>query len=523
MLLDHRGLPFKEAELRREQARPAGRGARPWTYAAVASGLTPSKLSALFTAADGGDHAELLTLAADIERRDSHTRAQLSTRKLALAGLPWQVEAASDDKAETDLAEEINAVLKRGFSSLVVNCMDAVLKGYSVIEIEWLKGPKWIPARYIWRDPRHFAFDPEDGTTLRLRTDEKPKEGVDLPAFKFIAHVPTLVSGPVATAGLVRPLGVMYSVKTLGVGAWLAFMEIFGIPTRLGKYSPGATDDEKDALERAVQLIGLDGSGIMPSTTEIELLDAIGKGSGTGEHERMAEWADRQISKAVLGQTLTADQGASYAQGKVHNLVRRDILLADALALQATLQRDLVQAYVDINYGVREVYPQIRCMTDEPEDRKAYVDALVPLIDRGMKVEASSLRDKFGLEEPAEGAEVLHPEGQAAPAEGPGAPAQAPAAKTAKQASGAGVQRMAAEDDPADFIDAESDPDDWAETTKPIRAAVDRAAADAGETFAGFLAALAGETADGSDLVRSLALKTLQARGMGDATDEVNP
>jgi phage gp29-like protein len=518
MLYDHRGQPVKEAELRRDQAKPSARGARPWTYAAVASGLTPSKLAALFTAADGGDNAELLTLAGDIERRDLHTRAQLSTRKLALAGLPWQVDAASDDGFEVALAEELGALIRRPtFQSLVVDAMDAVMKGFAAIEIGWQRGARWTPTSFTWRDPRHFVFDPEDGTTLRLRTDEKPKEGVEMPAFKFITHAPRLVSGPVATAGLVRPLGVMYSIKTLGVGAWLSFMEIFGIPTRLGKYTRGATEDDIDALEKAVQMIGLDGSGVMPDTTQIELLDAIGKGAATGEHERMTEWADRQISKGVLGQTLTADQGASYAQGKVHNLVRRDILLADALALRATLQRDLVQAYVDLNYGPREVYPQIHCITDEPEDRRAFIEALSVAIDRGLRVEASQVRDRFGLDEPAEGAEVLHPLGQP-PVAGGSAPAQVPAKQTAT-----GTQRMAAADDadePADFIAGESDPADWETTTKPMRAAIDRAAA-AGETFDGFLSALARETADGSKLVQSLAMKTLQARGMGDATDEV--
>lgn len=222
MLYDHLGRPIKEADLRRDQAPPASRGSRPWTYAVVASGLTPTRLAALFTAADVGDTAELLTLASEIERRDSHTRAQLATRKLALAGLPWHVEAASDDATEVAIADEITAIVQRpALQSCVVGAMDAVMKGY---------GPKWIPTSFTWRDQRHFALDKEDGTTLRLRTDTAPKDGVDLPAFKFITHIPQLVSGPVATAGLVRPLGVMYSVKTLGVGAWLAFMEIFGIP-----------------------------------------------------------------------------------------------------------------------------------------------------------------------------------------------------------------------------------------------------------------------------------------------------
>jgi phage gp29-like protein len=224
-LADAAGRPFKEADLRKggEHAKPAGRGARPWTYAAIAGGLTPSKLAAMFVAADSGDNVELLTLASDIERRDSHAGAQLRTRKLALASLPWKVEAVSDDTREVALAEELQALVERPeFTFLVIDLMDAVSKGYSVAEITWERGARWSPRAFIWRDQRHFTLDPENGTTLRLRTEAQPKDGEEMPAFCFVAHVPRLASGPLATSGLVRPLAVMYSVKTLGLAAWLA-------------------------------------------------------------------------------------------------------------------------------------------------------------------------------------------------------------------------------------------------------------------------------------------------------------
>lgn len=527
-IADYLGRPFKEADLRREHARPASRGARPWTYAAVAAGLTPSKLAGLFTAADGGDNKDLLTLAADLERRDSHAGAQLRTRKLALAGLPWQVEAVDDSDAEKNLAAELQALVMRpSFVELVIHCMDAVLKGYSVAEIEWERGAKFVPKRFVWRDPRHFCFDKEDGSTLRLRTEAQPQDGEDLPAFKFITHVPILASGPVATAGLIRPLAVMYSVKTLGVGAWLAYMEVFGVPTRIGKYPTGAPEDDVDALERAVQMIGIDGSGVMPNTTQIEVLDATGRGNGTGEHEKLARWADEQVSKAVLGQTMTADSGSSLSQAKIHQLVRRDILLADALALAATLQRDFIQVYVDVNYGPRDLYPQIRCLTEEPEDRKAFVDALVPLVDRGLRVEQSVVRDKIGIPEPAEDVapeDLLQPMSKApAAAPTPGdeeaaPPAKGPAAKASR--TGRRPAQLAVEGE--DFIDKDLASVDWGEAGAEVLAAV-RRAKDGATNFTDFLARLRDESADVSKLVESLALRTLQARGVGDATDEVTP
>ena len=66
---------------------------------------------------------------------------------------------------------------------------------------------------------------------------------------------------------------------------------------------------------------------------------------------RLAEWLDRQTSKAVLGQTMTTDDGSSQAQATVHNEVRHDILKSDARQLANTLNRDLIQPYVDLNFG----------------------------------------------------------------------------------------------------------------------------------------------------------------------------
>lgn len=503
-LADAAGRPFRAADLAREHAAPAGRGARAWSYAAVASGLTPKKLGALLTAADQGDLKDLLTLAGDIERRDSHIGAQLRTRKFALASLPWKIEAVSDDAREVALAEELQALIGRpDFTFLVINLMDAVMKGYAVAEIGWERGAKWTPKKFTWRDQRHFVVSKEDGTSLRMLSEEKPQDGEELPAFVFIVHAPVLTSGPLALAGLARPLAVMYACKTLGIGAWLAYMEIFGVPTRLGKYPAGMPEEDRDALKKAIAAIGFDGYGVMPATAQVELLDAIGRGNGTGEHERLTEWVDRQTSKAILGQTMTADAGSSLSQAKVHQLVRRDILLADAMALAATLQRDLINVYVDINYGPRVEYPKLVCQTAEPEDKKVFVDTLAQMVDRGLQVEQSVVRDRLGLPEPAAGAEVL--------TRGGGAPAQL---------AGAMRQRAAQPGDDGDFIDRESDPAEDVE--RPLLDEV-RSASKSATSFEGFLSRLSTTSVDVDTLVKDLALRQVEARGVGDATDEVNP
>ncbi len=520
-LYDHRGKPVDLKSLARESARPGRAGPRPWKYASVASALTPEKLAGILKKADDGDLVELLTLAEELERRDSHAGAQLRTRRLALAGLPWIVEAASDSKVDVDIADELQ-VQVRGhlFGSLVFNLGDGFLKPYAISEITWSRGERWKPTALTWRDPRSFAIDPEDGHTLRLKTEAKPREGEDLPAWKFVVHTPRMFSGPLTKSGLIRPCSVMYSLKTLGMSAWLAYMEIFGIPWRVGRFAANASDEDKDLLAEALQMLGMDGSIVLPQGMDIEVENAVGGGAGSKIHQDLADWADRQVSKAILGQTLTADEGASYSQGKIHNLVRRDILVADAVDLAATLQRDYVEPYCQINHGVLDAYPTIRCQTEEPEDRKTFVDMLVPLVDRGLKVESSVVRDKVGLPAPAEAksgappTEVLVPlrGGSSTPTEPPtpAAPAEPRRSKNSLQFA----------EDGADFIDRESLAEDWRKTLKSLHAEV-VAAARSSASYASFVEKLEAGTADVSKLVNSLALKTLQARGMGDATDEV--
>lgn len=409
-LKDKSGRKVDPKKLKEERARPAGTGPRPWKYASSTSTLTPSKLASTLKKADEGDCTDLLTLASDIERRDSHVGAQLRTRRLALAGLPWIVEAVGDLPEDVEIANQLQQMVKgHAFSTLVFDLLDAILKPYSVCEVIWSYGEQWTPQRFVWRDPRSFAVSLEDGSSLLLKTEANPK-GEPLDPWKYIIHAPRQFSGPITTGGLVRPIAVMYSFKTLGLAAWLGYMEIFGIPWRIGKFSQSASKDDKDTLADAIQQLGMEGGIVIPDGMDIKVLDSMGSGAGSSLHRDLCDWCDRQTSKAILGQTLTADTGGgSYAQGSVHDGIRRTILQADAVDLAATIQRDLIEPWCLINYGEGIIPPTLRCQTDSLGDRQAFVSSLIPLVDRGLLIEQSVVLDKMGLPYPKEGAQVLTP------------------------------------------------------------------------------------------------------------------
>ena len=88
---------------------------------------------------------------------------------------------------------------------------------------------------------------------------------------------------------------------------WSIFAQTYGQPLRLGKWAPGASEADKDTLFRAVANIAGDCAAIIPESMSIEFVETGSVGSSVDLYERRADWLDRQISKAVLGQTTTTD------------------------------------------------------------------------------------------------------------------------------------------------------------------------------------------------------------------------
>jgi len=420
-LYDHNGRKVELKLLQDELAAPSLTGIRTLWNETVASGLTPGRLTTLLRAAADGDPLEYLTLAEEMEERDAHYASVLGTRKRALSGLEVQVEATSDAAREVEQADAVRALTAApAFCFLVEDLLDSLGKGFSVVELVWQRSAtRWQP-RFEHRDPRWFRFDRTTGREVRLLDERNALEGVELPPYKFVVHTHRLKSGVPIRGGLAFLACWAYLFKAYTVKDWMAFLETFGMPVRVGKYGDRASKDDIAVLVRAVANIGTDAGAVLPESMQIEFPEAGGKQGSVNVYDTMAQWLDRQVSKAVLGQTMTSDDGASLAQAKVHNDVRIDILKADARQVAATLNRDLVRPFIDLNFGppADGLYPVLTLPVPEPEDIAGLVAALKELVPLGLKVEASVIRDKLGLPDPEEGAELLGV--VVAPAQGPG-------------------------------------------------------------------------------------------------------
>ena len=372
-------------------------------------GLTPVKLARIFKEADAGDPFRQMELFEEMESKDTHLFSQLQTRKLAVTGLDWEVQPFSQDETDQEIAAFVEEQLKEldGFSDNLMDILDAIGKGISFQEIEWeYRDGHVVVGNIEYVHQKKFYYDTLTDA-LMLRTEAFPG-GIPLPENKFIVHRYKARSGHPSRYGVLRVVAWMYLFKNYDLKDWVSFCEVYGMPLRLGTYDATASEKDKAALMDAIVRMGTDAAGIVPSGTDIKFIEA-NKQSSVDIYERLARFCDEQMSKAIVGQTLTSDSGGSYAQSKTHNDVRQDLTEADCKAVMETVRRDLIRPLVEFNFGVQAHVPYFILNATDTDDLKETAEIVNTLAAAGLEIPKSWLYKKFNIPAPEDGEETIGP------------------------------------------------------------------------------------------------------------------
>jgi len=315
-----------------------------------------------------------------------------------------------------------------------MDALDAIGHGYSCIELGWGRNAQglWYPNQVEHRPPTWFSCHPDDRNTLLLR-DNSSAFGVPLQPFGWIAHQHKSRAGYIARTGLFRSLAWPYLYKNYSVRDLAEFLEVYGLPIRIGKYPDNADPDTKRDLLRAILSIGHHAAGIIPESMAVELATVTGGGNGAS-FQVMIDWCEAAQSKAILGGTLTSQTGANgnRSLGDVHNEVRLDIRDDDATQLDQTLSAHLVYPMAMLNgWFADNRCPSFVSDTQEPDDLALLADALPKLASAGTPIPVRYVTRKLKIPE-REGDEAILVMGNAAPAAvDPAQPAAALAALAA--------------------------------------------------------------------------------------------
>lgn len=411
-IVDQHGKPIDQGVLKEPQTANIATLKDTW-LTPMTDGLTPARLASVLRNADNGDLLSQHRLFADMEERDAHLAAEIGKRKLALLGLDWSIEpprnASAAEKAHAEWLTEVLTDAVDPIEDLILALMDGVGHGFAPVELEWRQdGGELLPAFH----PRPQEWFRLDRSRREIRLRDTSPDGAELRPFGWAFHTHGKAkTGYIGRMGLHRVLVWPFLYKTYAIGDFAEFLETFGLPIIVGKYFAGASDEEKSSLMQAVTALGHDARAIMPADMQLEIQKIVG--GEKSPHLAMVDWADRAQSKAILGQTMSAEAKASglgSGNAALHREVRHDILVADARQIAGTITRDLLYPLIALNRGnidgLRRC-PRFAFDTGEAEDIKLFAEALPELVGVGMQIPVSWAHDKLRIPEPAKDEAVL--------------------------------------------------------------------------------------------------------------------
>ena len=173
---------------------------------------------------------------------------------------------------------------------------------------------------------------------------------------------------------------------------WDNFAEIFGMPWRIAKTS---TRDPKEyqSLQDMVFNGGRAMGAVVGMETDIQFIES-GKGDAFNVYDKRIDRANSEISKLVIGQTMTIEDGSSLSQSQTHLQVFENLVESDRDKLRDMANNKLLPLMVLHGFPVKGLRFEWDDAIDyTPEQQVAYETMIA---DR-YEVDPSYFADKYGM------------------------------------------------------------------------------------------------------------------------------
>lgn len=351
-----------------------------------------------------------ISLWADIHD-DERAYSCFQQRRLAVIAKDWIVEPGGSDRRSKKAAEHLSGQLKTlgqavvtdgvevtrigGWDHVCGKMLYGVWYGYAVAEMIWGIGEDGLIRieRIDVPDRAWFGFD----TSNRLRiTDHMGARDEEVPPHKFWAFS-TGADHDFAPYGVGLAHWLFWPVfmKRQGYPFWLQFLEKFGSPTVIGKAGEGFLDDDTKRSKIINILRDITGFGVtaIPTWLETEIVSAAN--AGEAGWERLIDRCDAAITRVILSQTMTTDDGSSRSQAEVHKDVRDEVVKSDADLECESFNQGPAVWLTRWNFpGAKP--PRVYRVMDEPEDLEKVVTRDKALKELGWHRTPESFAEVYG-------------------------------------------------------------------------------------------------------------------------------
>lgn len=265
---------------------------------------------------------------------DMHITGCIGQRLGVVLNQSFKIADVNTKKKDDKLTELFEA---DWFKDFILYSLQSRYWGHSLIELGQVlevRGKKRFD-RVVLVPREHVK--PEFGVIVKNPSDEA-KDG--------FPYLDSPMTAWVIPAGKPNDLGLFLKVapgaiskRNMGI-FWDTFGEIFGIPIRIAHTST-KDEAEHEQIESMLAKMGAASYGLFPEGTEIEFMEAQRSDSYMVFDKRI-ERLNREISKALLCQTMTIEDGASLSQSEVHLKMFERTVQSDADFVRDLVNNELI-------------------------------------------------------------------------------------------------------------------------------------------------------------------------------------
>ena len=313
--------------------------------------------------------------------QDAHLESVMQQRSLATLSRPFIV-TGTDGQAHADATEALAGSWFRDFLRLALR---SVYYGPGLIQL----GPPRPQGGFAQATSVPEALLLPDMGEVEAESNRRIRY-TDAPYADWA--VPT---GTAAEPGLLARAVPLVLAKQQALAGWNKHLELFAMPYR--KAHTDIKDNSQIArLMDMMTQMGAAGWGIFDTDDRVDFLQAPSSGTGQQGYENLCRFADEQLSKLMLGQTMTTDKGGSLAQAQVHERTAQALFRADALALENLVNAELLPRMERL--GMPVAGARFSFLPDEnalpPELKLELVRVLLPQY----RIPASWISEEFGIQ-----------------------------------------------------------------------------------------------------------------------------
>ncbi len=312
---------------------------------------------------------------------DSHLQSVVQKRHDAINAVPIAFKRDGNDDEEIG-----NQIEAPWFGDLINDILDAKFWGFSLMQFYRKDG--WIGYDLI---PRKNV-EPVRREILHMQTDLMGTPWEQFSNLLFVGSERKL--GELAKASP----WVIY--KRNSVADWAQFCEVFGIPMREYTYD----EDDEESRQRAIDDASKQGGlavFIHGKNTSMSLIDSSSKTASADLYERFAATANAEISKLILGNTLTTEQGkvGSQALGKVHSEEEDRKLQSDRRFILRVLNYEMTDIFASLGMNTKggKFYFKVKREDNGTERMNLLVNAHNTF---NLPISDDYLYESFGIDKP---------------------------------------------------------------------------------------------------------------------------